>query len=184
MPFLSIITRCNNRPLGLYRNIESLAMQTCTDYEQVFGWDGQNRGVSWANDQLRVIGRRVRGDYVMVLDDDDMLNSPDAIATIREAAHDAPAMILWRMDHGDALGILPDDETWQQDPRQGHIGMSCWAVRRDVWMANLHEWRPRYEADYLWLAAVWYSLPDKRWIDRVLTACQNGRSVGAVEMEY
>jgi hypothetical protein len=179
---ISVFTRCNNRPSALYANIESLSRQTMPDYEQVFIVDGSNRGIAWANMQLGANAWRADGEYVMVLDDDDAMACDDAISEIADAVadHNHPDMVLWRMDHGEGR-ILPDEHVWQAAPVEGRIGMSCWAVRRDVWLTYADRWPNDTEADYKWLSAVWSNAPRRVWIDKVLTRCQNGRSWGATE---
>ena len=180
-PFLSVFTRVNQRPQALYRNVTSLADQSAPDYEQIFLHDGQSRGIAWANERLRWEGFRARGKYVMVLDDDD-LALPGLIDEVSFAAmtNEWPDMIIWRMDHG-AAGLLPDEQVWNNWPIHGRIGMSCWAVRRDVWAASTRFWIEAESGDYHWLKEVWPTLKSIYWLDKTLTACQSGRSWGDTE---
>lgn len=179
--FLSVVTRCNNRPQALYANIESLATQTDKDYDQTLIVDGKSRGIPWANAQLGKQAQKANGDYILVLDDDDAMADDHAIALLKIVAdeHDKPELILFRMDHG--KNILPDEHVWKKHPVSGRIGMSSWIVRSDIWRLYAGEWVEDTEADYQWLTAIWDKTPEKVWVDCVLTKCQNGRSWGSTE---
>jgi glycosyltransferase involved in cell wall biosynthesis len=181
-PFLSVVTRCHRRPAALYNNIASLARQTNTDYQHLFIVDDDGMGIEWANRQLGEHAFRCDGDYVMVLDDDDMMTADHAIDTLIAVTHDDPQMVVFKCDHGEAGGgILPDAQVWQRDPVQGRIGMCSWIVHRDVWLNHAPDWKESTEGDYHWLMSVWDRTPRKTWLDLVLTKCQNGRSYGATE---
>ena len=70
--FLEIVTRCFRRPTLLQKNIEALAAQTCDDWEQTFLIDDIGRGVNWANESLAGYAPHLTGQYIWLLDDDDI----------------------------------------------------------------------------------------------------------------
>jgi len=180
-PFLSVMTRFNGRPNALYRNVASLAAQTNKNYEQVFIHDGESRGIAWANEALGWSADRARGRYVMVLDDDDEA-TPHLVARLMAYAGNnaMPDALIWRMDHGNG-NVLPDSAVWHREPDHGHIGMSCWAVRNEIWQASAQHWPRAESGDFKWLSAVWPTFRRIAWIDEVLTRCQSGRSWGTTE---
>ncbi|MHA2069645.1 MAG: glycosyltransferase family 2 protein, partial [Candidatus Thorarchaeota archaeon] len=68
--FLTIVTRCCQRPKMLSENIQSVIDQTCHDVEQVFIVDHTRQGIHVADRALALNKDRVEGEYVYILDDD------------------------------------------------------------------------------------------------------------------
>ena len=169
MPFLTVVTRCYRRPLLLRANKQSLAMQTDQDYEQLFVVDEVGLGVGHANRALATVSPA--GDYVLVLDDDDMLTDIGAIEALKEATVDAPDLVIFKCDHA-GLGILPDPVIWGRRPLRGHIGSCSFISRRDVWKNHIHRFGVDECGDYAYLYSVWTSMPRVVWLDRQLTAVQ------------
>jgi hypothetical protein len=179
MTFLSVVTRCHpHRPTMLDRNQESLEMQTDQDYEHVLIKDTEGRGVPWANAQLQYA--EVTGEYVLVLDDDDMLTDPHAIATLKTAAANGPALIIFKADHG-PLGILPSRAVWEQRPVSGHIGSCDFITRRDVWREHISAFDKPECGDYAFLKSAWGDGGlQVVWLDATLAGVQRV-SKGAAE---
>ena len=169
MPFLSVITRCYKRPLMLAANKHSLAAQNDPDYEQLFIVDDVGRGVGWANRALRTA--EPTGDYVMVLDDDDLLSDHNAIVEMKEAAAERPDLVIFKCHHG-PLGVLPDSLVWERRPLKGHIGSCSFISRLDIWQDNIHRFGVDEGGDYAYLHALWAIRPRVVWLDRQLAAVQ------------
>lgn len=169
MPFLSVVTRCYKRPNMLLKNQMSLLMQTDQDYEQWFIDDHEGRGVGWANRSLA--DAVVYGDYVMVLDDDDILIDERAIDKMKVATLDAPAILIFKADHKE-LGILPSPVVWRKRPVRGRIGSISFISRRDIWERHIDAFGVDEGGDYAYLHAVWRDKPSVVWLDEVLAGVQ------------
>ena len=89
------------------------------------------------------------GDYVMVLDDDDVLTDDTVIEQLAQiCAERRPQVAIMQMD---LCGrVLPDE--WP--PRHDHIAVSCWAVANHVWQAHALDFGARYAGDYDFISAV------------------------------
>ncbi len=183
MPFLEILTRTfNARPRLFAAHCASLAAQTDQDFVHTLLVDDAGRGIAWATENMAAYAPRLVGDYVFVLDDDDVLTLPTFVAGLKQIAIlNAPDVIMVRMDHG-AGRILPSAR-WGKSPRVGEIGCSAFVVRRDVWQAHAHAWLPgEYISDFKFISAVWQSRPVVYWWDVVASRVQV-QSMGKPERE-
>jgi glycosyltransferase involved in cell wall biosynthesis len=169
MTFLSVVTRCYKRPDMLARNVASLEEQAEPDYEQLFIVDDIGRGVGWANQALSTA--EPAGDYVMVLDDDDMLTDYRAIELLKLATVDEPPLVIFKADHA-RLGILPWPTVWGKRPIRGGIGSCDFISRRDVWEKHINAFGTLACGDYRYLQSVWQDKPDVVWLDEQLAGVQ------------
>jgi hypothetical protein len=171
-PFLTVITRhMPARAQLLANNVASLRAQTDQGYEQCVIVDREGRGAAWANANLRNYADAPHGQYVLVLDDDDLLDRHTAIAEVRQAALSKPGVIMTRMDHG-PLGVLPDAAGWGKEPVRGRIGISAAICRRDVWQEAALRFENCYDGDFPFVLAAYRSGRGVVWLDRVLTRVQ------------
>lgn len=179
MPFLEILTRTYRRPKMLLLNQQSLWRQTDQDFTQTLLNDDVGRGVAWANKNLGEVAPLLVGDYVFVLDDDDMLIRDTFIEELKQIveAHD-PDVIFVRMDHG-PRGILPD-KMWGIAPKHSDIGSSGFVVKRQVWQRFSSKWNATYAGDYEFISAVFVGNPKVYWHDVIASKVQR-ISVGAPE---
>lgn len=146
-PFLTIITRCCQRPQLLRRCIQSVKAQTCQDIEQLFLVDERRRGLAWANRQFDVHKDKPGGGYIYLLDDDGRLADPRFVGQVRQMATqaDRPDLILVKSLQTNLDRVLPPDEIWNLDWRRGErparwVGSGyTFVVRSEVWRANA--WR-------------------------------------------
>lgn len=175
--FLSIVTRTHNRPEMLRRNMESVAAQTCQDLEHVILHDAVGRGLQWANGQYQRYAPALSGDYVLMLDDDNVLAHPEAVATMLAASGCKPHILQFMADVG-PNGILPHEQCWMAEPQIYHVDGHTLAVRRDVWLAHVHHFSGDKCADYRFIRALWDSGVTVEWIDSVLVVALG---VGSLE---
>ena len=82
-PFLSIVTRCFKRPSLLERNKESVYNQLDQDWEHIFIVDDIGMGMEAANKALALNKHLISGEYVFILDDDDILVLPVSQSGVR-----------------------------------------------------------------------------------------------------
>jgi glycosyltransferase involved in cell wall biosynthesis len=143
--------------------------QSDPDYEQIFIIDDIGQGLHAANRALALPA--VEGAYVLVLDDDDRLADPDAVALLKEATENEPELLFFRADH-DQLGILPDDKVWQRRPLHGRVGSCDFITRSDIWQRFVAHFAMPESGDFNFLHAVWESGPSVSWLDRQLAAVQ------------
>jgi hypothetical protein len=161
MAFLEILTRTfNERPNLLRINQDSLTRQTDDDWVQTLLVDELARGMGYAGKMLTEYAPSVTGDYVWVLDDDDMCIHPTLVAELKViVAHANPDVIMVRMDHG-GWRILPSDDDWKQRPEVGRIGGSAVIVKRAIWQANAGAWASdRYTHDFDFINSLFSAQP-------------------------
>lgn len=183
MPFLEVVTRAYKRPTMLARNIASLRAQTDPDYSQVLLVDEIGIGVPEAN---AVLSRFVpMGEWVWVLDDDDMCIYDNLIADLKRVSTETPDIdaIMVRMEHECGI-ILPSDEDWKTGRMKlGGVGMSAPIVRRSTWANHCHAFASgNYYADFDFIFSLFKSKPRLGWLDVVASKVQR-QSVGRTENE-
>lgn len=175
-PFLDVITRTTGmRPAFLAKNIASLVSQTDPDYRQHFlrDYDPQSHGLAWANAHLANWDYdHLEGDYVLVLDDDDTLVNPGAIALLKDAAHHAaPGIIIFRGNH-DRLGVLPPDFMIGMRPQFCQIGSCDFITRRDLFLEHIHNFDQPKGGDFHFIDSMWEAAGRVFWISEILSAVQ------------
>lgn len=141
-PFLTLVTRCCDRPLLLKHCLDSVIQQNDTDIEVVFIIDNERRGVLWANQQFEVHSGRVIGDYVYLLDDDCKL--PDRTFVRRlKAVRGNPGCIMVKCKRPQlAPRVLPKPGVWgkRDQIRITATNGGCFVVRRDVFLSHCHRY--------------------------------------------
>lgn len=182
-PFLTVVTRhLALRGHFLAANRASLSNQTDQDFEQVLILDREGRGKRAAAASLRAEADRYRGEYVYILDDDDLLTDAAFVAGLKRiAAESDPDAIIVRARYG-PLGILPDAPHWGARPVLGRIGAISFAVRRAVWCAHAAVWggQERLIAGRTWgrcddgvfIQSIWDAGATFYWWDNVIAATQ------------
>jgi hypothetical protein len=163
----------------LAHNQASLAAQTDNDFTQTLLNDPDGRGIAWANRNLGQYAPFLVGQYIFILDDDDMLICPTFIAELKEIvkAH-RPDVIFVKMDHK-KRGILPD-KSWGCEPKHSDIGCSGFVVRRKIWQKFSRHWDASYAGDFGFISAVFASNPKVFWHDVIASQVQR-ISNGAAE---
>lgn len=168
MAFLTILTRSFRRPNQLARCVLSVARQSDPDIEHVIVHDPIGRGIGWSYQNLRTVP--IGGDYVFILDDDDYLILDSFVHDLKQAAHDRPEVMIVQMDLLDRR--LPQT---CGEPVLGGIAVSCFVVRRDVWLEHAPEFPACYEADYRFIHAIWTCPAQHRFKFLDLVAARIGR---------
>lgn len=172
-PFLTLFTRhMTSRPNFYAKHCESLAEQTCQDFEHYVVTDDVGRGWQWAQAQFEAHKDAVRGDFIMQLDDDNALAIPEAVNLLKCLAEGSrPDIIAFHTDSLE-LGIIPHAVCWNKGPIKGHMSGQDVAVRREVWQRHIHAHSTgRYDSDYDFLAELWGCGYEVRWLDRLLVRC-------------
>lgn len=184
-PYVQVLTRCNQRPHALMRNVRSLAAQTDGDWAQTLLVDTASVGVGPSH--VRLAEEPVRGEWVWCLDDDDECVLPTLVEGLKRIATTKPGVgvVMVRMDHGPELGVLPGPETWGRGVAEGAQGISSFIVRRAVWLEHRAAWGSlRYASDFDFIASVMKGGPEVYWWDVTASRTQAGRHIGATELEF
>lgn len=176
-PLLTIITRHWNTPeraAMLAVNRRSVAEQTCQDFEQILVLDREGRGKRAAAAALNNLAERITGEYVYILDDDDMLIRPRFVEELRQIIEvHAPDVVIARCDHG-PLGVKPSDAYWQQPPAVGQIGTPSFVVQRDLYLQFAHSFAEPEQrvGDGLFISRVYDSGVLVYWFNEVVAKTQ------------
>jgi hypothetical protein len=181
VPFLEILTRSfGGRPHMFAAQQVSLTAQTDRDFVHTVLMDSERRGIEWASENMGRYAPQLVGDYVWILDDDDLCTLPTFIAGLKQiAVLNAPDVVFVRMDH-DYGRILPSAR-WGKSPKVSEIGVSAYVVRREVWQAHAGAWTPgKYTSDFEFIDSIWQSRPVTYWWDVVASRCQR-QSLGRAE---
>lgn len=173
MTFLTIFTRhMASRPGYYARHCASLEWQTCRDFEHLVIEDDTGRGIAWAQQQIPAHAGEVQGDYVQVLNDDDVLAGPRVVALIRAAALHTGADIIVHKTDSLEIGIIPDTVSWLHGPVCGHMSDADVTVRRDVWRRHVDAYQSgRYTADFDFLCQLWRGGYRVHWLDMIAVKC-------------
>lgn len=177
-PLLTIYTPTYRRPQGLARCRESVAAQTAVARVQHLviedtvglGIDGMYAAMPQHHDA-------VRGQWVYVLSDDDVLPDPLVVEEFARLAEATDADVI--MAHAQ-IGpfVYPSPHCWQAPPEQGHVTLSNWFVRREVFVRV--PYGARYEGDYDFIAGCWARGLRFAWWPRLVCVAA-GWSRGAPE---
>ena len=181
IPFLSILTPTYKRPKMLEVCRQSIENLADGDYQHLVMVDETGIGVGGQYMQYKHVSHHLIGEYIMVLCDDDMLIDCDMIADLKDIVSEcSPDVIMVKWQYGDR--VLPDGGVWENAPREGHIGLSNWIVRGDLWRAMAHAYGNRYAGDFDFIASIWAGVKDRiYWHDKIVVATQNGRGYGEPE---
>ncbi len=185
MKFLTILTRVHPKRREMTFATNSVLDQTDQDLQHLLIYDPTENGIGFpgANALLaNVVG--IEGQYVMVLDDDDVLTNANFVATMKRAAgKHSPDAIFIRADYGGRV-LPPDDEFNQRLVVRGKIGSSCVLASRQLYEACSHKWRtPTYAADYFYLDEVAKRSIKPLWLNVVGIRSLCGNNIGATQAE-
>jgi len=166
---LEVLTRhYTKRPTLLMRNVLSLRSQIDCDWIQTILVDEIGRGVEWANQNLAHYAPKLIGDYIWILDDDDLCIDNLLVAEVRDIVNTSnPDVIMIKCDC-DGFGILPDEDHWMQKPEQTHIGMSCFIVKRELWQTCAYAWPYSLGGDYAFIDAVFSHTDNIIWLNKLV----------------
>lgn len=163
MPFLSIVTRCYKRPKMLRANILSVANQTDRDWEHIFIADDEGHGLLWANQSLYHNRHRVRGRYVLILDDDNCLAYNGLVEDLKKLMmmfERSPVIIMVKEDQ--ILRTLPDN--WREYPMFGHIDTGCFIIRNKIWQRYIELFGQPNGGDYAFISALFAMVDSNGWL--------------------
>jgi len=103
------------------------------------------------------------GNFILYLDDDDMLLDPEWIATILEKNED---VLVGKFQ----LGPAHNHAVIGTEIRRGKIGGSCIAIRSEI--ARRHPWPPRGGGDFMFIESLAKDY-DFVYLDRIVAGVQS-----------
>ena len=184
---LSIVTRCYKRPVGLRRNRLSVRLQTHRDYEQIFLVDEEGLGINAADARMAADAPPlIRGRYVYVLDDDDVLIDNQFVAWIHTVSctHHGPDIIMVKSDNG-VLGILPSPAAWGKEPQPGQVSVLNYVVKAEIWKRHAPAFasHPGDAGDSMFITELFRHDYSVHWLDAIMamTGPISGRNHGRPE---
>jgi glycosyltransferase involved in cell wall biosynthesis len=151
MKFLSIYVPTYKRPRMLERCLASIFAQSDKDFEVVLVRDEIGIGIDGMYADIPNHLNEVHGEYVFVLSDDNLITDADFVSNLKQVARSCELDVI--VFKNKIVGTLPD--IWNAAPQEGHIDLSCFAVKADVWKANADKWGKCYAGDYHFIRSLW-----------------------------
>lgn len=184
-PFLEILTRTGRRPTYFARCQASVDALESDDYVHTLRIDEEWLGWRPAQQWFGEYAPELVGQYVYILDDDDVLKRPTFVDELKyiAAKHD-PDVIWVRFDHG-PYGVFPPRSLWGKAPRLGKVGISAYVLRRETFQAYADVWASGdYQCDF-YLADALYNDGSLThyWHDVIAAGVQDKQHQGASEEE-
>lgn len=169
--FLSIYTPTYKRPGLLQRNVDSVCAQTISEVIQHYiVRDEVGIGIGGMFAAIEENARHLTGDYVYVLQDDDVLAGPDVVAKLRafvEAERRPPVVMVRNIKRGQ---IYPT--RWESQPALCAVDLGSYVVREDVFRAHAGDFGRRYEGDFDFIDAVWKANWRFAWCNELFARAQ------------
>jgi hypothetical protein len=182
-PFLTLYTPTFRRPQALAKCLESVGTQTAVaDLEHLVIPDHVGYGlVNGLYGRLPWYAPAVRGRYVALLCDDDILASDTVVEIVRTFADTRhnPEVIIARVVKGPTA--LPACDPLAE-PVCGQVDLASYIVRGDIWQQHVNDYGLRYEGDFdhalaLYRAGYAHAFCDVLWV-------VGGQSHGRPEGDY
>ena len=169
MSFLEVVTRTfvGRRPDLLLRCHLSVRQLGSSNWLHNVLVDDRLMGVAHANRKLADL--EARGEWVWVLDDDDVCCHPGLIGDLQwlvETLSPDAIIVRARWKQRDDL-VLPPEELWGKRPIEGTIGTPCVITRRDIWNQYRVNWGKRYAGDFDYIDGLFDAGLNIAWLDVV-----------------
>jgi hypothetical protein len=167
-PFISIVTRNYYKREEMFKNCcASVSMQKDQDFDHVIIKDMVGIGSAKANRLFYSNKDRVRGEYVFMLDDDDIFTSDEFVGDMKGiVAEHSPGLIFVRMLINEEL--YPTSVVWKRERlHQNHVGTSNVVVRNDLWQKYIERFSDSQVGDFLFINSVFMEKPKIYWQDKL-----------------
>jgi len=180
-PVLSVVTRVHpQRPHGLKRLKQSIDSQTVSGIDHVLIDSPGQIGIAGAN-RLIATPFEYAGDYVQVIDDDDLIVSDDYFESFQNFVTDQghPDWILVRSQIRNKNYPRPFGISWK--PKHATIPSFSIIVNRRLWDEHQSAWAVKKSGDWRFCQSLWKAGERPVWFDFVACRAQNGHSHGRGE---
>jgi len=167
---ISFVTRVHpRRKTYLEFCKDSVARQTCRDYEHVFIYDKTEKGCGFPQAQKMLAKAAINTKYAMPLDDDDVLIYPDFVADLRMITQLGNYDLIIFKGHHIGHGVLPLNSLWKKPPECGGICSFCVAVKKELWDKYIHVWGNRWPCgDFDFIDTVYKNSKSVYWFDKIV----------------
>lgn len=164
MVFLSVYTPTYGRPVMLEQCQTSVRAQT-VPVDHVIVHDYIGLGIDGMYAAIPEHAHIPTGEYVMVLSDDNVLVDDTFAEELERVAESEgmPDVIVFRGQIESSLQPL----VWRDEPQLFRIDLSCFAVRRDVWVRHAMDWGHSYTGDFDFIHTLWDEGYRFVWWDRL-----------------
>lgn len=153
-PFMTIITRTCHRPKALKRCTNSVDMQSDRDIQHLILPDRKCSGMLYANTMLFENRGKVKGRYVYILDDDDVLTDDEFVEDIRNIYIEKdPDAIFVKGKIGEKN--FPKTDSWQSAPKRGGVGSPNIVVKNEVFQRHIGKFRISKAGDFYYISAIY-----------------------------
>jgi hypothetical protein len=197
---INILIRTSNRPIYFWDCVQSIKKQTCQDYRIIVGVDGLDTYADFyhpirypmlhsdktylkgayttmlhfpVNLYLNRLMGEVTEGWVMILDDDDMFATPDALEIIARNLTELSRVVYWKVD---ICGrVIPCEKNFGCRPVVKDISMIGFCFHSNF--IPLLQFDPYKQSDYRVMDRA-YSILKPIWIDKVLTKTQRNEGDG------
>lgn len=188
MKTICFLTRCHPaRPDMQKICFDSVKAQTCDDYQH-FLIQGSMREDGNGNLAVECGLAKpwpIDAQYVMVLDDDNVLAYADFVKDFKELTQQGnPDMVISR-GWIESYGICPPDAWWGRPPVHCGIDWFCYAVKWEMWNRHIRVIgsNPAVHNDYLFAHTCFEHKKSVIWFDRIIAKTQGLPSKGKGELE-
>lgn len=175
---LSIITRVHpKRPELFAKCKESVSLQTDKDFEQLFIYDDSEKGRGREYAVKMFFLKRdeidIKGDYVMVLDDDDIMVYNNFVKDLKEITKpESYDMIIFKGELV-GLGIVPSQQLWRKPPQCGGIASFCVVVKKELWDKYIEEYgKSPMAGDFVFFKKCYDNSKKVYWFDKLVCKTQ------------
>lgn len=186
MKTIAFITRVHPKRSSMLKIcIKSIKSQTDNDYVHIIHRDDMTEhgyGTLLANQSFAKVSP-INAQYVMTIDDDDMLIDPDFVKIFKETIDkNNPEIVFFKGYISSRL--YPSLHFWKKAPVCAQIGSLCFAVRLDVWKKYIHEFGKKACGDFSFISACYKNTKNHVWLDRIVTKTQKKAGCGRGENEH
>lgn len=167
-PFITIITRCYERPGYLFLNKASVNNQTLKNYNHYLLIDKIGQGVEAANSFFEYATNLKLGNYVFLLDDDNALLYDSFFEDLYNIYTSYnPDIIFFKKKQ---IIEYPTYKSWNKFPVMNHIDTSCFCVKRSYYKKYISNFSKPKKGDFYFINSVFENLKDKNnvyWLDKI-----------------
>ena len=174
MKAIAFITRVKPRRFRMLTICtNSIKKQTSDDYIHIIFRDDKTKygyGMLLANQSLAKVSP-IDTQYVMVIDDDDIIIDSDFVKIFKEIVdNNNPEIVFFK---GIVFGCgIPPLNLWEKCPVQDQISGSCFAVRLDIWEKYVHKYGKERRGDYSFISECYKNTKNHFWLDRIVFKTQ------------
>lgn len=204
-PLINILIRTSGRPKYFKNCVESIYKQTYKNWNIIVGVDdkksisyvqpekcklitynyskfiypekpiGDEYGINFKyNLYINELHKYVNEGYCLVLDDDNILSKNTSLETMVNNIHTQHDLLFWRVNFKNRL--VPSDTNFGNPPVLFDIDTAGFMYPVNYFI----NWEPFKRGDYRVSLGLYYTIPNKKWINETLTEIQRNDGNGGM----